>query len=373
MTRVVAAEHVLTGSTTLAPGAVRIDRDRITAVTTAVPEGEPLVAGYLVPGFIDVHCHGGGGASVAAGDADAVATTARTHLRHGTTTLCASLVSASPQRLLDAVASLADLVSDGLIAGIHLEGPWISPRYRGAHDPAALRLPAPSEIDRLLDAGRGTISMVTIAPELAGGVAAVRRLSAAGVRVAVGHTDATWDQTLDAIEAGATVATHLFNQMRPLHHRDPGPIPALVVDPRVHVELIADGVHVHPAVLAMVRAAVPPGRRLLITDAMAAAGSSDGDYLLGEMPVHVRDGVARLADGGVLAGSALTMDAAFRRAVRACGFTLEEAVQACSVVPARLLARTDIGAIEPGRRADLVALDENLHVRQVWHSGRPMT
>jgi N-acetylglucosamine-6-phosphate deacetylase len=366
---VLAAETVVTGTQVLSPGCLTIDGATIAAVTDEVPAGVAIRPGVLVPGFVDLHSHGGGGASVVGADPEAVATFAATHRRHGTTTLCASLVSAHPEPLLRDVRVLADLVDDGVIDGVHLEGPWIAPAMKGAHDPTSLRAPEPEELDAVLAAGRGTIAMVTLAPELAHGVAAVRRCAEAGVLAAIGHTDADWSQTREAIEAGSTIATHLFNQMRPVHHREPGPIPALLADPRMHVELIADGIHVHPAVLAMVRRALPPDRIVLVTDAMAATGQADGDYRLGALAVRVEDGVARLVEGGALAGSTLTMDGAFRRVVHECGFTLADAVLAASVTPARLLGRDDVGRLEPGLRADVVALDEDLRLVDVWHRG----
>jgi N-acetylglucosamine-6-phosphate deacetylase len=353
----------------LTPGAVTIDGATITAVHDAMPEHVDVRVAHLVPGFVDIHTHGGGGATVVGADQDAVVTFAATHRRHGTTTICASLVSAHPEPLLRDIAALAELVDDGLIGGTHLEGPWISPLMKGAHDPTALRSPSPDEVDAVLAAARGTVHMVTLAPELEHGMDAVRRFADAGVLAATGHTDADWEQTRAAIDAGSIVTTHLFNQMRPIHHREPGPMPALMTDERMHVELIADGIHVHPAVIAMVYAAVPADRIVLVTDAMAATGQADGRYLLGDLPVDVVDGVARLVEGGVLAGSTLTMDKAFALVVRECGFSLSDAVLAASVTPARLLGRTDIGSIGVGKSADLVALDADLALAQVWHKG----
>jgi N-acetylglucosamine-6-phosphate deacetylase len=370
---VIAADTLATGTQVLTPGAVTLEDRSITDVSGVVPDHVDVRVPHLVPGFVDIHTHGGGGATVVGADQQAVATFAQTHRRHGTTTICASLVSAHPKPLLDDIAALAELVDDGLIAGTHLEGPWISPVMKGAHDPTALRPPAPDEVDAALAAARGTVHMVTLAPELEHGMDAVRRFADAGVLAATGHTDADWRQARSAIDAGSIITTHLFNQMRPIHHREPGPVPALMADPRMHVELIADGIHVHPAVIAMVRQAVPPERIVLVTDAMAATGQADGQYLLGDLPVTVVDGVARLAEGGALAGSTLTMDAAFRLVVQQCGFSLSDAVQAASVNPARLLGRDDIGSIEVGRAADLVALDADLALTHVWHRGSLVT
>ncbi|HEY0948569.1 N-acetylglucosamine-6-phosphate deacetylase, partial [Nocardioides sp.] len=241
----VAADRIVTPARVLAPGWLLVEGARVAEVGSGDPPRPPDVAlpgATVVPGFVDVHTHGGGGASFDGGDADAVATGVRTHLAHGTTSTVASLVSASPEALLGAVRRLADLADDGLLAGIHLEGPWLSARRAGAHDPRVLRDPEPAEIDALLDAGRGHVRMVTLAPERAGGLEAVRRLVRAGVAVAIGHTEATYDETRAALEAGASVATHLFNAMPALHHRAPGPVAALLEHPDAYVELVADGV-----------------------------------------------------------------------------------------------------------------------------------
>lgn len=369
MRGVIAARTVVAGDGLLSPGAVTVEGGRLTVVSGEIPDHVEIKPGYLVPGFVDLHCHGGGGASVGDGQ-EAVATAVRTHRRHGTTTMGASLVSAPPDRLLSDVAALAELVQDGLVAGTHVEGPWIATSMRGAHDPTTLRPPDPAEVGRVLGAARGTLHMVTLAPELEHGPAAVRRFADAGVLAALGHTDADHEQARAGIEAGATVATHLFNQMRPIHHREPGPVPALLADPRVHVELVADGVHLHPAVVALVRQAVPADRIVLVTDAMSAAGAADGRYLLGGLEVDVERGVARLRDGGALAGSTLTMAEAFRRVVTDCGFAVADAVLAASTTPARLLRRDDVGVIAAGRRADLVHLDDDLRPRQVWYGGQ---
>lgn len=211
--------------------------------------------------------------------------------------------------------------------------------------------------------------MVTLAPELAGGIAAVRHVADAGVIAAVGHTDATYAVTCDAIAAGATVGTHLFNAMRPLHHREPGPEVALFEAPNTTVELVADGVHLHAAILRHVINTVGPDRIALITDAMAATGAGDGHYLLGNLAVQVTNGVARLVDGGVIAGSTLTMDAAFRHVVQECGVPVEAAAQMAATTPARVLGLADRGTIATGQRADLVVLDTQLHVEAVMVGG----
>ena len=210
--------------------------------------------------------------------------------------------------------------------------------------------------------------MVTLAPELPGGLDAVRRLAAAGVVAAVGHTDATYDEARAALDAGATVGTHLFNAMRGLHHREPGPVAALLERPDAYVELIADGVHVHPALVGMV-ASAKPGHTVLVTDAMAAAGAPDGDYRLGGLDVVVRDREARLVGSGAIAGSTLTMAAAVRYAVTVAGLSLPDAIRAATTTPATASGLDRVGDLRPGFAADLVALDDDLVVQRVMRRG----
>jgi N-acetylglucosamine-6-phosphate deacetylase len=336
------------------------------------PPGEQVdVDGALVvPGFVDIHNHGGGGGSFSSTDPAAALSAVRTHRRHGTTTLLASLVSDPLPVLHSQIAALRELVDDGELAGIHLEGPFISKARCGAHDPAALREPDSATIAALLAAGGGSVRMVTLAPELRGGVKAVRQLAEAGVIAALGHTDGVEEQIRPALDAGATVATHLFNGMRPLHHREPGPIGVLLEDPRVTVELICDLVHLHPTIVRLAARHAGRGRTVLITDAMSATGAPDGSYILGRLKVDVRDGVATLERNGSLAGSTLTMDVAFRNLVLGAGLDILDAVHATSGKPAELLGLSDrVGALRPGLSADLVVLDADLRPSRVLRRG----
>ena len=353
------------------PGWIAWEGGRLTGAGAGRPPRRPdldLPAATVVPGFVDLHCHGGGGADLPTTDPAEVRRAVELHRSRGTTTQLASLVTAAPEVLLEQVRVLAACAEEGLVAGVHLEGPWLSERYCGAHPPALLRDPDPAEVDALLDAARGHLRMVTLAPERRGALAAVRRLAAAGVLVAVGHTGADHDAVRAAVDAGARVATHLFNAMPPLRGREPGPVGALLADERVVVELIADGVHVHPVSMRAVMAAAGPERTALVTDAMAAAGAPDGDYRLGALDVAVRGGVARLPGSGALAGSTLTMDAALRCAVHEVGAPLGAAVAAVSTAPARLLG-LEAGALEAGRWADAVVLDAGLGVLGVLRRG----
>lgn len=351
------------------PGWIEVDGTMIAAVGRGKPTrpGAHQLDGVVCPGLVDVHSHGGGGASFTSGDPDEVARVLATHRAHGTTTMIASLVTASIDDLERQVGVLADATRAGELAGIHLEGPWLAEARKGAHEQIRLTDPLPADIERLLTAGAGTIRLVTIAPERPGALAAIARLSSAGVVVAIGHTDADLELTAVAIDAGATGATHLFNAMPSLGHRDPGPVLALWRDPRVYLELIFDGVHVHPQLAAFLMSG--SGQRVaLITDAMAAAAADDGDYHLGGLAVTVRDGVARVAGTSTIAGSTLTLDRAVRTAV-ANGVTPAVAVRSASQVPADYLSLPDVGRLSPGYRADIVVFDDEWLPAAVMRAG----
>ncbi|MDH6118208.1 N-acetylglucosamine-6-phosphate deacetylase [Kitasatospora sp. GAS204B] len=360
-----AQRTVLSGARLVLPSGVVDDgRLAIEGGTIAEIGGERTPAdldltGYtVVPGFVDLHVHGGGGASYAAGIAEEALTAARTHLAHGTTTTIASTVTGEIDEVCRQAAVLSELVEDGVLAGVHFEGPFISPGRCGAHRPDLLREPDPALVRKLVDAARGTAKMVTLAPELPGGLDSVRLLADLGVIAAVGHTDSDYAKTLEAIEAGATVATHLFNAMPGIQHRAPGPIVALLEDERVTVELINDGTHLHPSVLDLAYGTAGAARVALITDAMGAAGMGDGLYPLGPLQVRVEQGVARLVEGGSIAGSTLTLDVAFQRSVTVNRLSLTQTVQSISTTPAALLGLSDtVGSLAVGLRADLAVLD----------------
>ena len=357
------------------PGWVQTSGERIVACGSGLPPRPAdidLPEALMVPGFVDVHVHGGGGATYTDhNDAD-ILRAAIFHRRHGTTTTLASTVTASPGDLLTAVRALAESTRAGVVGGIHLEGPWLSAARCGAHDPEQLRDPEPAEIEALLAAGDGAIRMVTLAPERSGSDDAIARFVDAGVVVAVGHTDASYEQTRHAVELGATVGTHLFNAMRPLHHREPGPALALLEDARVTIELIADGVHVHPAMLRAVIEATGADRVALVTDATAAAGLGDGEFRLGAVQIDVVGRVARVRGTSTIAGSTATMDQLFRAAA---GFgsdrdaALAAAVQMTSTTPARALGLDDVGSLRAGADANLVVLERDLRVTRVMRDG----
>jgi N-acetylglucosamine-6-phosphate deacetylase len=372
-TTVLAAARIVTPAGVLAPGWIRVAGERIDAVGSGSPPPgaavERLGGAWVVPGFVDVHVHGGAGGSYTTGRADDARRAAAFHRTRGTTSTVASVVTAPPEEMAAAVATLAGLVAEGVLAGIHLEGPWLNPVRRGAQSERDMRAPDAGELERLLAAGEGAVRMVTVAPELPGGLALVRQAAAAGLVVAIGHSDATAAEAEEAFAAGATHVTHLFNGLRPLHHREPGVAGAALAHPAVTCELICDGVHVHDAAVRLAARAAGAHRLLAITDAMAAAGMGDGTYRLGPMTVVVRDGVAELDDGTSLAGSVLTMDRAFARLVRDVGLQVEEAVAMTAGTPARVLGLGGVGAIAAGRRADLAVLDEDLALRAVMAAG----
>jgi N-acetylglucosamine-6-phosphate deacetylase len=369
---ILANARIATADRVLAPGWLVVGDGRIAALdegTPPAPADQDLAGRLLVPGFVDMHAHGAVGRSFDEADPAAAQAITRHHLAHGTTTMVASLVSAPIHALADHLRSLAPLVESGTLAGVHLEGPFLAASHRGAHDPRHLQPPTPAALEALFDAAPGALRMITLAPELPGARDAIKRLRDVGVIVAIGHTAADYETVRAAIDAGARVATHLHNGMPPIRGREPGPVPALLDDERVTVELIADGFHLHPAVL--LRAALAaPGRIALVTDAMAAAGWGDGEYLLGGRRVLVSNGEARLVDADSLAGSTLTLDLALQTAV-AAGIEFSAALAAVTSAPARALGIDNVtGTIAPGRLADLVALDDDYTVHAVMHRGR---
>lgn len=371
-----APSKVLSGARVVLPtgvvdgGRVIVDGTRIAGSAAEDTPATDLSGHWLVPGFVDLHNHGGGGASFTSGTVEEVLRGVHTHRLHGTTTVVASTVTGDMDGLAQRAGLLSELAEQGDIAGIHFEGPFISPCRKGAHSEELLRDPDPAEVRKLIDAARGRARMVTLATELPGGLDSVRLLAEHGVIAAIGHTDATYEQTVEAIDAGATVATHLFNAMPPLGHRTPGPITALLEDERITVELINDGTHLHPAALQLAFHHAGADRVAFITDAMDAAGFGDGRYLLGPLEVEVSEGVARLVEGGSIAGSTLTLDRAFQRAVTVDRLPVEAVVAALSANPAKLLGAYDrVGSLEPGKDADLVVLDAEFALKGVMRKG----
>jgi N-acetylglucosamine-6-phosphate deacetylase len=367
---VLSGARVVTPRGVADPAWVEVVDGRIVRVETSDPPpgATDLGGGWLVPGFIDLHVHGGGGHDFTASAADMAAGVAF-HRRHGTTGTLVSLMAGPVDAMSEQLGWAAALASDGVVLGAHLEGPFLSADRCGAQNQEHLLLPDPLVLAKLLAAGQDAVRTVTIAPELPGALDLIVDIVAAGAVAAIGHTDATYEQAAAGFAAGAAMATHLFNAMGSMSQRAPGPAVA-ALDAGAYVEIINDGVHVHEALTRLALASAPD-RVALITDAISATGVGDGHYSLGDQDVVVSAGQARLASTGRLAGSTLTMDEAVRRAVQGVGLSIEQAVAAASTTPARLLGIDDrCGAIAPGLDADLVVLDDDLRVRRVMLRGQ---
>lgn len=386
--------RVVTPDGILDDGAVAVDGDRVAWVgpardapwraTPPAPTDDTIL-----PGLVDIHCHGGGGASFPdATSAAEVALAATEHLRHGTTSLVGSLVTAAGDVLVERAALLADAVEAGVLVGIHSEGPFLSYERRGAQSPAHLVPGDPELVRAIAAAARGHLVTMTVAPEVPGVLAppddVLAALVEAGALPSMGHTDGNAEQVAAAIARAVALlapagrrptVTHLFNGMRPLHHRDPGPVAACLAATargEVVVELVADGTHLARETIRTVFDLVGPDSIALVTDAMAAAGLGDGDYRLGPMGVRVADGVARIVGpdgtaGSIAGGVGHLLDVV--RCTVSAGVRLADAVRAASATPAAVLGRTDIGVLAAGRRADLVVVDADLRPRRVLRAG----
>lgn len=375
--RVLTPDEELFGATVV----VRDGRIEAVGASLAPPVGaEPLdLAGLtLAPGFVDMHVHGGGGFSLVTEDPEEIRSYARWVVSRGVTGFLVTVVGAPlPQmRRWLAAAAAASEETEGAARclGVHLEGPFVNPARRGALPAEGLRPPDVAEFLALNEAAQGRLKVITLAPELPGAAEVVSAARQRGVVVSMGHTNATYEQALDAIGRGVRQATHCFNGMRPFHHRDPGCLGAILSSPSVSAELIADGVHVHRGAMALLLAAKGSQGTILVTDGITAAGLGDGVYSLAGEAIEVQDGVASLPDG-TLAGSVVTMDRAVRNVVSASGgalTSLPEAVRMASGNPAAALGLGEsLGRIAPGFAADLVALDDRLEVAMTFVGGQP--
>jgi N-acetylglucosamine-6-phosphate deacetylase len=373
--RVLTGGRVVTPDGVLTDAWVLVDGGAIVEVTPERPAADApitdLEGAWLLPGFIDVHMHGGGGHD-ATHSSQAMEDAVAFHRRHGTTATLVSLMTAPLDALAEQLAWAAELsrrgpTPRGHVLGAHLEGPFLSPRRAGAQNPAHMIAPDGAVLDRLLHAADGALRMMTIAPELEGALPLIARLREQNVIAALGHSDAGYEEATAAIGAGANHVTHLFNAMPALHHRSPG-LAGAALEADLPCELINDGRHLHPAVLALVARAI--SHPVLVTDAIAATGGGDGTFSLAGQEVRVADGEARLSATGSLAGSTLTMSEALRRAVHDSGLGIERASAAASAHPARVLGLdASLGSVAPGRRADLVVLDDDLQVTAVMAGG----
>ena len=356
--RIVTPERVIeNGNLSVADGRIVALRE-----SAGVPSGLTVL-----PGFIDLHIHGGGGADTMNATPEALATICRTHAAHGTTRLLATTITQSKAAITAALANVAGS-AESLLRGIHLEGPYISPGKPGAQPKEFVRDYDEAEFAGWLEAAQGKMRQITLASEQPGGDALIAACNAAGIVISLGHTDATVAQTKQALDLGARQATHLFNAMNGIHHRNPGPIPVFLTDPRARVEVIADGHHVAPEVIAMIYAAVGPTRFIAITDAMEGAGKGDGIYGLGGHEVTVKNGKATLADG-TLAGSLLLMDQAARNLRAWCGLGWGEIAQVTATNAADQQGWLDTGRLTEGSLADIVLVDDDLNVHATYVGG----
>lgn len=352
------------------PGWVFIDGGQIAALGApdeTPPQADRSVdasAGYVMPGFVDIHGHGAGGAHYQDGVDQALDALAAMRA-HGTTRAVASFVTSSIESIVASIrtARLAMDRDPGLV-GVHVEGPFLAPGRKGAHNRELLRHPDRRSVDQLLEVAPWAIRQITIAPELPGALEAISRFVDAGVPVAVGHTECDHDTAREAFARGASLVTHAFNAMAPIQGRLPGVLGAAIAADHVTIEVIADGIHVHPASIALLFAAAP-GRIALVTDAMAAAAAPPGRYLLGELDIDVADGRAVVAGTDTLAGSTLTPDRALRTVVNDCDISLHDAVAALTTTPARAIGELDHAVLALGARADLAVLDAGLFVTEV--------
>ncbi len=355
-------------------GIGRVGSDTVPAETAGAVRIDGQ-GGWLLPGFIDMHVHGGAGCDFMEADGEEMREITRFHAKHGTTGMLAASLTASREKL-DRMLERASRFMNGnmpyaRLLGVHMEGPFISFKWKGAQNPACILSP---QLDWLEDWVRkfpGVIKMQTLAPELDGALPYMESLTAYGIIPACGHTDATYEELVRAADRGLRHAVHTFNAMRPYHHREPGTVGAVLTDDRIYAEIIADGHHVHPAGVKLLAAAKGADRIILVTDAMAAAGMPDGPYTLGGLPAMMENGVVRLEKDGSLAGSTLTMIEAFRFMVQEIGVSVADASKMASANPARQLGLIDsAGTLEIGKRADVLLLDGSLALRRVWIGGK---
>ncbi len=331
--------------------------------------------GILAPGFVDIHIHGGAGHDVMEEAADSLPPIEKLLASHGVSSYFPTTVTAPLEATLSALERLADAIESSVPSGdlrarprgIHLEGPFISHSRRGVHPPENLLAPSVAAFDRFWQAARGHIRVLTIAPEIPGAIEVISQAAALGVCVSLGHSDAGLDAARAGVAAGARHATHTFNAMRPLDHRDPGILGEVLTDSRLSADIIADGIHLDPTIVQLFLKAKGPEAAVLITDATAATGMPDGRYRLGSLDVEVKDG--RCMAGGKLAGSVLTMDRAVRNVMQFAQWDLQQTVRLATANPARVAGLKDAGSIETGAPADLVVLSPSGEVRKTIIGG----
>lgn len=329
---------------------------------------------FIVPGYIDIHVHGGGGSDVMDGEYEAIKQVATTHSRFGTTAFLPTTMTMTKDKIIKSLKSIHEARLKGTgtaeILGIHLEGPYINPEKKGAQKEEDIKKVSVEEFLEFNQASGNLIRLVTIAPEMPGAIDFIRWLHQQGIIVSVGHSNATYKQVQEGIQAGLSHVTHIFNAMRGLHHREPGVVGAALSSPKLIVEMIADGIHLHPMVLKMLTQIKESEKLVLITDAMRATGFKEGTYDLGGQEVIVTQGQAKLKNG-TLAGSVLTMDKAVKNLVTKVGISLLNAVQMASYNPAKCLGIDDKkGSLELYKDADIVILNKNLETELTMVAGK---
>lgn len=388
--KVILAGTIYTPRRAIENGAILIEGHRIAKVgpkhDIRIPAGATVIDNQdriVVPGFIDMHIHGAAGHDLMEGTPEAVSAVGTYLARHGTTSYLATTVTASLERTLHAARGLseiirasqtsrgtADKIAGAQPLGIHFEGPFINVKKRGAHPVSQIQKPSTDTLARLLDAAGNAARVVTLAPELEGALAVLEYARSRGLRVGLGHSNATAEEAERAIAAGATHAVHLYNAMRPFMHRDPGIIGAVLTDDRISAELICDGVHVEATAIRLLVKAKGLERVVLVSDSSSGAGMPDGNYRLGNFTVHVAGGVCRTVEGN-LAGSTITLDAAVRNLASFTGLSYQECLPCATLNPARILGLDkQEGVIAPGADADLAVLDRNYYVTQTYVRGR---
>jgi len=330
--------------------------------------------GYLVPGFIDIHVHGGAGEDFMTAKREQLDAITRFHMENGTTAMLATTVTGSFEQLSEVLEAVQQYQSNTMpntqLIGVHLEGPFVNPKWKGAQNESYMIQPQLPWLESWVEHYPGIIKMQTLAPEIEGAAAYIRALTEQGIVAACGHTDAKYEEVQEAVRNGLSHAVHTFNAMRALHHREPGTVGAVLTTPSITAEVIADGEHVHPVAIKLILQAKGADGVVLITDAMSAAGMPDGEYLLGELPVVVANNIARLKDGGSLAGSTLTMIRGYKFLMNEVGVSVVEASRIASLNPAKVIGIDDqYGSIKAGKRADLLLLNEQFDIQSVIIGG----
>jgi N-acetylglucosamine-6-phosphate deacetylase len=364
---------VMTPSEAIEKGVVVFEDGKITAVgqrnRVKVPRSARVIdaSGKIVaPGFVEIHVHGGKGRDVMDASYEAVKDIAKFLVSHGTTSFVPTTISAPRSDLLRAVEAVKKAMEKGTdgaeVLGAHLEGPYINPEKRGAHDADYVRLPSLDEFEEIWEASNRAVKIVTLAPELEGSKMLIQRLRELGIVASIGHSNATYTQAVDAMKRGVRHATHVFNRMSGFDPREPGVVGAVLVHDELTAELICDGIHVHPAAMSLLTRVKGSKKVVLVTDAIRAAGMPDGEYALGKQRIIVKDGVSRL-ESGDFAGSTLTMDRAVRNIVRLVGTPLQTAVKMATINPAAVVnVDENKGSLEPGKDADIVIIDDEINV-----------